>query len=103
LDALARTPSVTVAAQAAGVDRRTVYRHRDADPAFKEAWNDALDQTLDALEHAVYERAIKEDAQLAMFILRSHRPLIYQEKQRLDIGLLGGIVLLPGKKADGGP
>src|SRR5437879_1558687 len=79
LRTLAKTPSVTFAAKAACVPRRTAYAHREQDPEFAEAWNDALDQSLDVLEHEVYQRAIEGDAQLAMFLLKAHRPAVYRD------------------------
>jgi hypothetical protein len=80
------------------VARRTVYNARDADPEFAEQWDDALNQSLDVLEHEVYQRALKDDAQLAMFLLKAHRPATYRETQRHEVGLLGGIVFLPSKE-----
>src|SRR6266542_469517 len=56
LRTLARTPSVTFAAKAAGVPRRTAYAHREQDSEFATAWDDALNQSLDVLEHSVYQR-----------------------------------------------
>ena len=98
LRALAKTLSVTLAAKAAGVSRRTAYDHRELDPAFAEKWDDALNQSLDVLEHEVYQRALKDDAQLAMFLLKAHRPSIYRETQRHEVGVLGGIILIPAKE-----
>jgi hypothetical protein len=76
----------------------TAYDHRERDPEFAAKWDDALNQSLDTLEHEVYQRALKDDAQLAMFLLKAHRPSVYRETQRLDVGLLGGIVLIPAKQ-----
>jgi hypothetical protein len=98
--ALAKTPSVTVAAKAAGVSRRTAYDHRERNPEFAAKWDDALNQSLDVLEHEIYQRALKDDAQLAMFLLRAHRPSIYRDNQRIEHALLGGIVLLPPKQEE---
>jgi hypothetical protein len=98
LKTLEKTPSVTMAAKAAGIQRRTAYDHREKDPEFAQAWDDALNQSLDVLEHEVYQRALKDDAQLAMFLLRAHRPSIYSDKSRVEHALLGGIVLLPPKE-----
>jgi hypothetical protein len=98
LQALAKTPSVSIAAKAAGVARRTVYNARDADPEFAAKWDDALNQSVDVLEHEVYQRAIEGDAQLAMFLLKAHRPSIYRDTQRHEVGLLGGIILIPAKE-----
>jgi hypothetical protein len=57
LRTLAKTPSVTVACKAADVNRRTAYDRRDRDPEFAAKWDDALNQSLDVLEHEVYQRA----------------------------------------------
>jgi hypothetical protein len=100
LKTLAKTPSVTMAAKAAGIPRRTAYDHREKDPEFAQAWDDALNQSLDVLEHEVYQRALKDDAQLAMFLLKAHRPSIYRDNQRIEHALLGGIVLLPPKQEE---
>jgi hypothetical protein len=96
LEALAKTPSVTVAARAAGVGRRTVYDARDRDEEFAEQWDDALAQSIDALEAHAYLAAIRGDSQLMQFFLKAHKPF-YRENARLDIGLLGGIVQIPCK------
>ena len=101
LKALAESPSVTVACKVAGVPRMTAYDHRDRDPEFAEAWDNALAESLDVLEDAVYKRALTEDGdQLAMFLLRAHRPSLYRANVRHDLALLGGIVMIPSK-ADG--
>jgi hypothetical protein len=75
-----------------------VYDHRERDPAFGELWDDALNQSIDALEAYAYMRAIRGDTQLAMFFLKAHRPERYRDNARLDIGLLGGIVQIPCKE-----
>ena len=96
LRALSKTPSVTFAAKAAGVSRRTVYAHREQDSDFAAKWDDALNQSVDALEHAAYRRAIAGDATLAMFFLKAHRPSIYRERIEAAVG--AGVIILPAKK-----
>ena len=49
LDELAQTGVVSSSARAAGIGRRTAYDWRDRDPGFARAWDDALDQAVDAL------------------------------------------------------
>ena len=49
LDALARTGVVSSSARAASIGRRTAYDWRDRDPGFAQAWDNALDQAVDAL------------------------------------------------------
>jgi hypothetical protein len=80
------------------VARRTVYNARDTDPEFAEAWDDALNQSVDVLEHEVYQRAIEGDAQLAMFILKAHRPSVYRETSRHELAVAAGVIFLPEKK-----
>ncbi|CAA9520585.1 MAG: hypothetical protein AVDCRST_MAG62-1087 [uncultured Sphingomonas sp.] len=57
LDHFAATCNVTMAAAAAGVDMRTVYRLRRRDEAFREAWRIAQDQGYAALEAELVRRA----------------------------------------------
>ena len=49
LDALAQTGVVSSSARAGGIGRRTAYDWRDRDPGSARAWDDALDQAVDAL------------------------------------------------------
>jgi hypothetical protein len=99
LRSLAKTPSVTIAARSAGVSTRACYKARDADPAFAEAWSDAVNKSVDALEHEVYQRALKEDSQLAMFVLKAFRPERYRETSRVEIDQrLCGVIILPEKE-----
>ncbi len=98
LDSLRETPNVKAACKAAGVSRQSVYRTRDGDSAFREAWQSALDASVDELEAHAFQLALEGDSRLVEFMLKSHRPAIYRETQRHEVGLLGGIVLLPAKK-----
>jgi hypothetical protein len=100
LRSLARSPSVTVAARSAGVSTRACYKARDADPEFAEAWNDAINKSVDTLEHEVFTRALKEDNQLAMFVLKAFRPERYRETSRLEIDQrLVGVLVVPQKES----
>jgi len=59
LSALEKTGIVTWAAKAAGVGRRTVYDHLNADPDFAEKWEEALDSAEARLEEEVMRRALE--------------------------------------------
>ena len=50
---------VAWAAKAAGVGRRTVYDHLQADPEFAERWRDALETAADNLEGELIRRAVE--------------------------------------------
>ncbi len=59
LAALASCPNVTAAARAAGITRKAAYDRRKADEDFAAAWQDALDQSTDALVGEMYRRAVE--------------------------------------------
>jgi hypothetical protein len=98
LRALRQTPSVKHACVAAGIDRATAYRHRQQDEAFAEQWVDAIQASVDELEHKAFQLALAGDSNLITFMLRCHKPNVYRDTQRHEVGLLGGIVLLPPKE-----
>jgi hypothetical protein len=98
LEVLAETPSVKAACLTAGVSRMTAYRYRHSDPEFAEQWQDAIDQSVDDLEAVAFKLAVEGDAGLIQFMLRCHKPEVYRDTQRHEVGLLGGIVLLPAKE-----
>jgi len=54
---LAESPSVSSAARACNLARRTLYDFRAADPAFAAAWDEALEIGLDAVEDEAILRA----------------------------------------------
>jgi hypothetical protein len=74
---LQRTYSVSAAARKAGVSRATVHKWRQ-DPAFDEAYTEALEEAIDRLEYTVYQRALDGDTQAAIAILRAARPEKYR-------------------------
>ncbi len=97
LKALTETVNVTLSCRKAGVPRRTVYDWREADAAFADRWDEALEEGIDLLEAEVHRRAFEgverpvyykgervgewrhySDA-LATFLLRAHRPEKYRD------------------------
>jgi hypothetical protein len=102
LEALATGASITAAARAAGVDRRTPYKWRDGVPAFDEEWVSHLEAGTDALEDEGRRRAMEgtkrpiyhggkrvgfvteHSDQLMMFLLRARRPEKYRERQAIE-------------------
>jgi hypothetical protein len=92
LAALEASGNVSAAARRAATHRGTAYRHRAADPSFREAWDEALEVALDALEAEARRRALegwdepvfhageicghirKYDAALLMFLMKAYRP-----------------------------
>lgn len=94
---LAETCNVSEAARVAGVERTVPYSHRDADPAFAAAWEDAIEQGIEALELEARRRAMKGTSRpvyyqgaecgqvqeysdtLMIFLLKAHRPKVYRD------------------------
>ena len=74
--------STRQAAQIAGVPRGTLYRWRDSDPEFAQAWRESRDKSMEDLEVQAYKRAIEGNDRLLMFLLRSHMPLTYNKRQQ---------------------
>lgn len=108
---IAEVGNVTKACAASGISRRAAYEWRGADEGFREAWDDAVEETTEALEGEIYRRAhtgvdepvfyqgvmcgtIKKFSDtLAMFILKGRRPDKYRDNVRTEItGKDGGPV-----------
>lgn len=102
LKAIREVPNVRAACAAAGIKRDAAYRSRKSDPAFAEAWQVALDASVDELEGRAFQIALEGAADnhatvsLITFLLRAHKPQTYVDTQRHE--LLGGIVLIPAKR-----
>lgn len=56
---LMKCRNVSKACLAAGISRQGAYAWRDRDPDFSNAWNDAWDSHLDAVEEAVFQRGVE--------------------------------------------
>jgi hypothetical protein len=100
IDALGKTPSVTHACLAAGINRTRAYEHRKKNPEFAARWEDALGRSIDDLEAKAFQLALNgEDhvaANLITWLLRCHRPEVYRE--RSEVAVAGGIIFLPTKQ-----
>lgn len=99
LEELAKTGVPIAAATAAGVPWRTTYDWRDADPAFAEGWDRAIERSTQLLELEVVRRGrvgVKEPVYwrgevvgdvtkysdiLLMFMLNARRPEIYRGRR----------------------
>lgn len=95
IELLRRTANVSRAAREAGLGNSTVYAHRARYPGFAAEWDAAIAEALDAVEEAVLAR-VRDGVEkpvffggkrigavphysdaLAMFLLKSKRPEIY--------------------------
>jgi hypothetical protein len=78
IDALTANGTICHAARAAGVSRWTAYRWRSEDKEFREAWDYALDDAIEAVESKLYQSALAGNTLASIFWLKAHRP-IYRE------------------------
>lgn len=80
--------SVSRAAQATGVHRRTFYDWRDQDPEFRAAWDDSIKESVELLEDETRSRALdrndKSSHLLLMFLLKKHDPS-YRENYKREV------------------
>lgn len=86
LKKLTSSPNVAAACRTARIDRSTAYRERADYPDFATAWEEARQMGLDALEDKAFQRAEKESDTLMIFLLKAHRPAVYNVPQRLSHG-----------------
>lgn len=95
IEMLRKTANVSRAAREAGLASSTVYRQRARSRSFAADWDNAVAEALDALEESVIQRVrdgtekpvyyggeqvgtVRQYSdQLAMFVLKSKRPEIY--------------------------
>jgi hypothetical protein len=85
LNALSDGASVKAACDAAGYGRRTAYDWRERDPAFRAAWDDAVEEGTDALEDTAYQRAKESSDTLLIFTLKGRRPQKWADKHQHQI------------------
>lgn len=86
---------MSVACSKAGISRQHAYRTRQLEPEFAEAWQTALDASVDALEAKAFELARAGDSGLIQWLLRAHRGNVYNAPNRNEHAVLGKIVLIP--------
>ena len=80
--------SVKLACEVAGIPRRTAYYWRSEDQSFADAWQEAIDGSVEVLEDEVRARALDRSdpkaATLLMFLLKKHRPE-YRENYKTEV------------------
>ncbi len=104
---LAEIPNVSRASMLAGVNVKTAYRHRDVDPRFKAAWEQAFQVGVDQIECSLMRLATKGEEEpiwmknetgrpvkvdtvrrvnvtAAIFLFKGHRPNVYRERFTLS-------------------
>jgi hypothetical protein len=124
---LRKTANVTEAAAIIATARKSLYDARERDPAFKAAWDEAIEIATDALEQEARRRALDgweepvfyrgEEVgrmraysdRLLELLLKAHRPDKYKDTVRQEVTGANGqalaplvTVYLPSKEATNG-
>jgi len=85
LEVLRTTFNVSKAAEAIGRNRTSLYKLRQSDPEFAAAWDEIVEQCLDAVEQVVFENALAGKQPVNnIFLLRHRRAHIYGEKVTVE-------------------
>jgi len=85
IEALTASGTISHAARAAGVSRWTVYRWRSADKEFREDWDYALEEAIDAIESTLYQSALAGNTLAAIYYLKAHRPQYRDRLPSVDV------------------
>jgi transposase-like protein len=85
LERMRQSGNVFLSCRAAGVPRRTIYRWRDRWSTFAAEWDEAKEDAVDKLDAEAWRRATEEASdRLLMFLLKAHKPSVYNPIQRLS-------------------
>jgi hypothetical protein len=84
LERLRESPNISAAARCGGFSRTQAYRMREADAKFAAEWDEAIEESIDALEQTAWERAGLSSDRLTEVLLKAHRPDKYVEKRLLE-------------------
>lgn len=88
IEALRADPNVSRACEVAGVSRTAAYAHREKDPEFRQAWDDADEAAIDAVEAAGLKMAragTDQSPALIKFFLTTRRRDKYQTVSRYEV------------------
>lgn len=85
IEALRISGNIAIACTAAGVQRKTALRARERNEEFARDWDNAIEDSTDALLAVARERAIARSDQLLMFLLKAARPDTFRDKSQLDL------------------
>ncbi|MBX3139861.1 MAG: hypothetical protein KF875_03850 [Trueperaceae bacterium] len=114
LELLASNGNVTISAQALNLDRRKLYRLRDEQPEFRDAWDSAMAEAADHLEAEARRRAVEGwhepvfyqgdevgyvrrfSDTLLIFLMKGANPEKYRDRSSTELSGPGGAPLAQG-------
>jgi len=84
IDRMRSSGNVRLSCTAAGIPRSTAYYWRDKFKTFAKAWDDAKADAVDVLDAEAWKRATEgQSDRLIMFLLKAHRPDVYNPAQTI--------------------
>lgn len=112
--------TVSKAARGAGVVTSTVYKHRNDDAEFAEAWDEARAMYCDRLEEEAYRRAVEGTEKPVFFqgvqcgevqeysdtlmvtLLKANRPKKFRERldMQAEVSMKTGVLVVPMPRPD---
>lgn len=87
IDHYAKTGRLIRACEAAGIDYTAHWRRMRSDPKYREAVEEAGQQSAQAVEDTVYDLAVAGEQWAAMAILRKFRPDDYRDRGSVDVAV----------------
>ena len=85
LELLAQCGNVTIAAEGAGVSRKSIYNKINSDAVYSDRVEEAKQESIERLEHVARQRAEQSSDVLIMFLLKSLRPEKYRDNYRMTM------------------
>lgn len=90
LEVLRTNGIVQHACEIAKIHKATVYRWRESDPEFRAAWDLALDDAVDKVEHSLYDQAVsRKNVVATIFYLKGNRAK-YRDRLSVDVNAVQG-------------
>ena len=82
--------NVRASCSAAGISRSAAYVWRNRFKTFAKEWDEAKDDAVDALDLEAWKRATEGASdRLLMFLLKAHKPSVYNPVTRSELELGG--------------
>ena len=72
--------TVAEAARWAGIPMSTLYRWRDKDPKFAQAWTESRRKLVESLEREAFHRAANGSDRMLALLLKSYKPRTYNQR-----------------------
>lgn len=102
IKAIAEGKGAAGAAKEVGVTRRTLYNWRAQNEVFRQRWDDAQESLTDEIERTAMQKAITgQDTALLIFLLKTRRRDIYQERQEITGAEGAPLTILIREREDG--